>query len=295
MKVLFCGNHNVGISSLSVLSKHVNVVGVLAHPTDPEEGVRYDSVHDFARNLGLPVIRGKPKDSRVYSFIDHLRPDLIWVTDYRYLIPKDILALTQYAVNLHPSLLPKYRGRAPINWAIINNESEIGLTAHFIDAGVDSGDILAQHRIPLEEEEDIGDALQKLYPVYEDITLTVIHMFKQNRIISKKQEHSKASVFPARSGKDGLINWNKKTQEIHNLVRAVSNPYPGAFSVSKNGKLFIWKAERANSEYMDKQYQHGTLLKIDEVKSLYIKCCDGVLIAKEWTSDYPILKAGVIV
>ncbi len=135
MRIAFLGNHTVGVIVLKLLFKEKDIVGVVAHPADPEDGIRYRSVYKFAVKHCLPVIRAKGKDKNHEQFIREKKPDLLWITDYRYLIPKNIISLAPLGtINLHPSLLPKYRGRAPVNWAIINGETILGLTAHFVDS-----------------------------------------------------------------------------------------------------------------------------------------------------------------
>merc|ERR1712023_204677 len=105
MRIIFFGNHDVGVAALGALSQSIDVVGVVAHPLDPEDGVRYKSVYDFSKEIGLEVIRGAGKDPHVSKFVKQLSPDLIWVTDYRYLIPKEVFSTCKFgAVNLHPSL-----------------------------------------------------------------------------------------------------------------------------------------------------------------------------------------------
>ena len=125
MNVIFFGNHTVGVSVLKVLLKEVNVEGVVSHPSDPEDGIKYESVYDFSLSNNLNAIRGKGSDKKIVNFVTTKSPDLIWVTDYRYLLPKKIFTVPKYgSINMHPSLLPKYRGRASLNWAIINGEKK---------------------------------------------------------------------------------------------------------------------------------------------------------------------------
>ena len=147
MRLLFFGNHTVGVRALAAAAELTEVVGVVAHPPDPEDGLRYESVADFATAQGWPVLRAVGRDAGVAAFVAAQRPDVIWITDYRYLLPAAVVALAPLgAINLHPSLLPKYRGRAPVNWAILHGESELGLTAHRVDDGMDTGDVQSHNR-----------------------------------------------------------------------------------------------------------------------------------------------------
>ena len=246
LKTLFLGNHTVGVVTIQTLLDVHEVVGAVVHPKDKEDGVRYESVHDYCIHKGIPVVRGKGKDANILEFIIQKSPDLIWTTDYRYLLPPEVLAIPPLGgVNLHPSLLPKYRGRAPINWAILNGETDFGLTAHVLTEGMDDGDILGQESFKLDESEDVGDALNKLYPLYRSLTFKVATGLVQRNIQARPQDERLATVFPARRPKDGIINWDNSPQRVKNLVRAVAPPYPGAFTWFGSRKITINQVELA--------------------------------------------------
>lgn len=285
MKVVFFGNHDVGIAALDTLVRYADVVGVVAHPIDPEEGVRYASLFDFASKNNLNIIRGAGKDTSVLEFVRGLCPDLIWVTDYRYILPSHLFSLAKFgAINLHPSLLPRYRGRASVNWAILNGETEVGLTAHFIDEGVDTGDIITQLAIKLDRDQDVGDVLTALIPTYRKITRDVLSFFASGIVPRRVQDHSKGSLFPARNPEDGRIDWSQSAENIRNLVRAVSHPYPGAFSESPYGKIFIWKACIADKSNVDVD-QPGAVVGLSEKNNPTIQCGDGLLEIVDFTLE----------
>ncbi len=188
-------------------------------------------------------MRGRGKDDATRDFIAQARPDLLWIADYRYLLPMDVVAIAPLgAVNLHPSLLPKYRGRAPVNWAILRGETRLGLTAHCVDEGCDTGDIIEQVSFELTEEQDVGDALNTLYPLYEQITRNVLAQFRNGNVPRHLQNHAIATEFPRRTPEDGRIDWRRPAREVLNLVRAVAAPYPGAFTSLKGEKVTVWKA-----------------------------------------------------
>jgi methionyl-tRNA formyltransferase len=281
VKVAFLGNHTVGVTALATIAQTDEVVGVIAHPFDPEDGVRYQSVFDFAKTRGWPVIRGKGRDSSVEDFLQYVAPDLIWVTDYRYLLPSSVLAKAKLgAVNLHPSLLPAYRGRAPINWAILEGETLLGLTAHFIDAGMDSGDIVAQIPFELAESEDVGDALDKLYPIYEAVTHEVLQAFRTARINRIPQDERKAFTRPARRPGDGLIDWNQSSAQVCNLVRAVAAPYPGAFTYLDRNKVTVWRAVRALNQKQEST--PGEVIGFDSAGNPIVRCADTAIVLTEF-------------
>lgn len=287
MKIVFFGNHTVGVKTLEKLSKISKILGVVCHPLDPEDGKRYLSVYNYALSNGFKVIRGTPKDKKVFNFIKDLKPNLIWVTDYRYILPPKILSeATIAAVNLHPSLLPKYRGRASLNWAILNGEKEVGLTAHLIDKNVDSGDILAQEKIYIGKKMGIGEILKKLIPVYKNITIKVISMFDCKLIKKIPQNNLLASTYPARKPEDGIICWTDSSNKINNLVRSVSRPYPGAFTKIKKTQIYIWKSVPIKSD-TNSNFVPGTIIKCFKNKEFIIKCGKGKLKIVDWTS-HPI-------
>jgi methionyl-tRNA formyltransferase len=292
MRVIFLGNHTVGVVALRVLCKNIDVVGVVAHPDDPENGVRYQSVYNFALEQKIPVIRGKGRDKETAIFIRDLSPDLIWVTDYRYILPHELISLSKYgAVNLHPSLLPRYKGRASINWAILNGEVETGLTAHFIDNGVDTGDIIKQETLELKYDDDIGDMLRKFFPVYETITDKVIRFFLVGDIPRLKQEKSISSEYPARKPDDGLIDWTQPAEKIRNLIRAVSHPYPGAFTEVNGNRLYIWKADVIKN--IETKKIPGTVIK-KEIDSIVIQCGKHSLRATVFSGEVVTVIQGIV-
>jgi len=283
MRITFLGNHTVGVRVLEVLAEKAELVGIVAHPEDAEDGVRYESVYEWATAHKIPAIRGKATAAEVTDFIKQTKPDLLWVADYRYLLPSEILKLPKHGtINFHPSLLPKYRGRAPVNWAILKGEKEFGLTAHFIDEGMDTGDILAQEKFYLNDDEDIADALNKLYPLYQSITRNIVDKLKQGSLRPTKQDHTLATAYPARKPQDGLIDWSKSARDVLNLVRAVAAPYPGAYTHCNGTKLIIQKAKIAKDESSDGK--PGYVADCGK-SSLHIKCGQGSLDVTLWETE----------
>lgn len=275
MRVVFLGNHTVGVTALSVLAAGAEVVGVVAHPLDPEDGVLYQSVYEYAKSCGFSVIRGKASEPRVADFIAEAQPDLLWITDYRYLLPVHLLCIASLGtINLHPSLLPSYRGRAPINWAILNGETDLGLTAHFVDEGMDSGDIIEQEHFELSVDEDVGDALSKLIPLYATVSSRILKNLQTGNIVRRKQDDSRSTYFPARKPEDGLIDWSQSAIVIMNLVRAVAKPYPGAFTFIGNVQMLIWKACLAQT-YTNGQA--GTIIGFEQGVPI-VACGEGALV-----------------
>src|SRR5262249_2507602 len=188
----------------------------------------------------------------------------------------ELLELPPYgAVNLHPSLLPKFRGRAPINWAIINGETRLGLTAHVVDEGMDTGDIIARFAFDLVPPQDVGDALELLYPLYGEISLTVVSYFRGGTVPRTKQDHSLATVFPRRKPEDGLIDWNMSVPAVWNLVRSVAHPYPGAFTTIHGQRLIVWKAA-PSPRASEREVNPGAIVHTGD-GAVHVQCADGLL------------------
>jgi methionyl-tRNA formyltransferase len=275
MRVLFLGNHTVGVQTVDAIAETDEVVGVVAHPEDPEDGVSYLSLYDHAITRGWRTVRLRGKDPALAALIRDLAPDLLWVTDYRYLIPQVCLDMAPLgAVNLHPSLLPQYRGRAPLNWAILNGEDTFGLTAHYIDKGADTGDII--HQIPffLKQNQDVGDALAMLYLLYVEITKKVLSYFRSGRIPRIQQEEADEIVWPSRRPQDGLIEWDQSTKRVHDLIRAVTRPYPGAFTYSGVDKIIIWKSMIVQGW---QNVTPGKIVDCGDGQGFRVGCADGLL------------------
>jgi methionyl-tRNA formyltransferase len=272
--VAFLGNHDVGIAALAAIAESEEVAAVVTHPPDPEDGAHYASLHDFARARAWPLLRGTGRDTAVAAFLRQARPDLLWITDYRYLLPAELLALAPLgAINLHPSLLPRYRGRAPLNWAILEGECELGLTAHYVDAGMDSGDILIQERFPLAGDEDVGDALAKLLPLYRAMTRSVLESLRAGQTKRTPQDASRATVYPARRPENGRIDWSQSAVRVRNLIRAVTAPYPGAFTDLGASKVIVWKARLADGDYLG---QPGEIVALRDAEPV-VRCGEGAL------------------
>jgi methionyl-tRNA formyltransferase len=282
MRIVFLGNHTVGVRVLHTLARKANLVGVVAHPEDPEDGVRYESVFAAARELRVPAIRATGKSGALASFIAQAAPDVLWITDYRYLLPPGVCALGRLgAINLHPSLLPQYRGRAPVNWAILRGETEFGLTAHYIDDGVDTGDIVGQRRFGLTQHEDVGDALARLYPLYVELTSEVITQLDGGTLHRTPQNRSSCPTFPRRTPEDGRVDWNAPARQVWNLIRAVASPYPGAFTTCGAGTLRLWKAAKIVSFSSSSP---GCVLAASS-DTLLVACADAALEISHFSVD----------
>jgi methionyl-tRNA formyltransferase len=203
---------------------------VVTHRDDPAENRWYASVADFGRKHGLSVLED-PDVSTLEKKIGGVRPDFIFSFYYRKMLPLALLKMARRgAFNMHGSLLPKYRGRAPLNWAILKGETETGVTLHEMVEKPDAGGIVDQQAIPIGPDETAVEVFAKLTGAAESVLRRNIQSFIKDEISLKPNDLSKGSYCGRRTPEDGRIDWSKSAAEIHNLVRAVAPPFPGAFT-----------------------------------------------------------------
>lgn len=194
---------------------------------------------NYATEQGIPLFKENPREGRLSAFLSGSRYDLILSVNYLYLIEPDIFSASDYIINFHGSLLPKYRGRTPHVWAIINNEKKTGITAHFIDANCDTGNIIFQKEIEIEDEDTGASILRKYEKCYPEMVVKIIKDVRDKCISSYVQDETRATYFGKRTPDDGEINWNWHKERIRNWVRAQSFPYPGAYTWIDNEKIIL--------------------------------------------------------
>jgi methionyl-tRNA formyltransferase len=223
--------HNVGYRCLNVLLAHgVDVALVVTHRDNPKETIWFDSVQKLAELHGIPAITpGNPNAPEVVEHIRVLQPDFFFSFYYREMLKRELLEIPKRgAFNMHGSLLPKYRGRVPVNWAIIRGETETGATLHWMTEKPDNGDIVAQQAVPILPNDTAHEVFQKVTVAAEIALNGVMPALLAGTALRVKQDLSKGGYFGGRKPEDGVIDWSQSAQRIHNLVRAVAPPYPGA-------------------------------------------------------------------
>jgi methionyl-tRNA formyltransferase len=223
--------HNVGYRCLNVLLAHgVDVALVVTHRDNPKENIWFESVQKLAELHGIPTITpDNPNVPEVEERIRALQPDYYFSFYYREMLKAPLLAIPKRgALNMHGSLLPKYRGRVPVNWAIIRGETETGATLHYMTEKPDNGDIAAQQAVPILPNDTAHEVFQKVTVAAEMALNDVLPALLAGKAPREKQDLSKGAYFGGRKPEDGIIDWSKSATEIHNLVRAVAPPYPGA-------------------------------------------------------------------
>ncbi len=225
--------HNVGYRCLSVLlAQGVEVVLVVTHRDNPKENIWFDSVAALAELHGIPTITpDHPNTPEVIAQIRALQPDFFFSFYYREMLKRELLEIpTRGALNMHGSLLPKYRGRVPVNWAIIHGETETGATLHYMTEKPDNGDIVAQQAVPILPNDTAYQVFQKTTVAAEMALHRILPDLLAGRAVAVQQDLSLGGYFGGRKAEDGIIDWTKSATQIHNLVRAVAPPYPGATS-----------------------------------------------------------------
>lgn len=225
--------HNVGARCLRVLRAHrVDIPLVVTHADDPSETPWFERVADVADDLGLPWIA--PRDANgpdVQARLAALAPDYVFSFHYRCMLGRPILALARRgALNMHGSLLPKYRGRAPVNWAVLHGERETGATLHYMVDKPDAGDIVAQQAVPILPDDTAREVSDKVTVAAEICLDAVLPALLAGTAPRLPNDIARGSYFGGRTPADGRIDWSCSAHEIHNLVRAVAPPYPGAIT-----------------------------------------------------------------
>lgn len=281
MNILFMGGHELGAKTLEhLINNNVNVVGVVVSKNDNDW---YRGVDEIAYKFNLNLYEEKNiNDQNFLNKIKSLNLDLIVCVNFDQILKKDIINLpTIGCINTHASLLPKYRGRAPLNWAMINGEEYSGVTVHFIDEGIDTGDIILQEKIKIDEDYYISDLLNKVKNIYPKIVLNAIRALESNNLNLIKPDLSKGFYVNKRSKDDGKIDFSKPSKDIMNFIKAISKPYPGAFLYHNNKKIVIW---RARLDYnISPQYESldiGTV--VFNNSNLFIKLKDATLIVTDY-------------
>lgn len=234
--------HNVGVRCLSVLlAQGVNVKLVVTHQDNPNENIWFESVAALAALHGIAVIQpDNPNAPEVIEQIKALQPDFFFSFYYREMLKAPLLALPKAgALNMHGSLLPKYRGRVPVNWAIIKGETETGATLHYMTEKPDNGDIVAQQAVPILPDDTALQVFQKVTVAAEMALNQVLPELLAGRAPRVKQDLTKGAYFGGRRAEDGIVDWQQSAQDIHNLVRAVAPPYPGATTRLMNKPMRI--------------------------------------------------------
>ncbi|HDH97197.1 MAG TPA: methionyl-tRNA formyltransferase [Proteobacteria bacterium] len=238
----------------ALLDAGENVVAIFTWSDEAAKGRScFEPMDDIASSRGIPLIKVDDiNDPFAVEKVRGFDPDLICVMSWSQIVKKPILQIpTHGAIGMHPTLLPKHRGRAPIPWAIIKGLDKTGVTIFYLDERIDAGDILAQEEIPISFEDTAKTLGQKVDAVAARLLCKVVREIREGTARPRPQDESQATYWPARRPEDGLIDWDQDPVDVYNFIRALVRPYPGAFTFVDGRKLFLWSArnpERSNHD-----------------------------------------------
>lgn len=268
LKIAVLCSGGLGLDTLKKINLEYQIVCVL---TDSNSV----AIVEFAKANNIPLFTGNPRNKKGFDFIKSFDVDVIASINYLFLIEEDIINHSNLLTfNIHGSILPKYRGRTPHVWAIINNEKKAGITAHVIDAGCDTGNIIHQIEIPITYEDTGADMLKKYAEAYFPLVKKVLHDLENEQLDLSVQDESLATYFGKRTPADGAIDWNWTREKIRNWIRAQAHPYPGAFTFYKDEKIIIDKVSFSNVEITE-EHRNGEIIKIKP--QLVVKTANGAI------------------
>lgn len=250
-RIAFVGCHQEGKECLKeILEVGGNVVAIFTFTDEVAQKTSGAvSFEDIADQYAIPLYKVKNTNTpEAIALIRQINPEVVFVIGWTRLICKEVLEIPKYGcIGMHASMLPKFRGRAPVNWALIHNESAGGNTTILLDEGVDTGKIVAQKGFPI----TLSDTCETVYHKVANAGRAMLHeivpmLNRQGQLPYTIQNHTEASLMPKRRPEDGIIDWNKPALDLFNWVRALTHPYPGAFTYFQGRKLFIWEARIAH-------------------------------------------------
>jgi UDP-4-amino-4-deoxy-L-arabinose formyltransferase/UDP-glucuronic acid dehydrogenase (UDP-4-keto-hexauronic acid decarboxylating) len=274
MKAVVLAYHNMGCAGIEALLRNgFEIAAVFTHTDDPHENLWFGSVAELAASRGIPVYA--PADINHPMWVERIRrmkPEILFSFYYRSMIKKELLDLPpQGCLNLHGSLLPRYRGRSPINWVLVNGESRTGVTLHEMTPRPDDGDIVAQRPIAIDDDDTARSLMDRAVAAAARMLDEVLPEIKAGTAPRSPQDHSAASYFGGRGPDDGEIDWQADATRVRNVVRAVTRPYPGAFTFSGDRKILVWSATAVDGPAGS---EPGTILSADPLR---VACGAGAL------------------
>lgn len=304
LKVLFMGTPDFARDSLkAIYEKGHEILSVITVPDRPKgRGMKliYSEVKEYALENGLEImqpdkLRG---NEEIIEKIKEMNPDVICVVAYGRILPKEILDIPKYGcINVHPSLLPKYRGSAPIQWAILNGDEKTGVTTMYLDEEMDSGDIILKEEVEIDKDETSGELWDRLSKIGADLLVETLEQI-ENGTAPREKQGKEFTIAPMLEKSQAKIDWENKTaREVKNLVRGL-NPIMGAYSKLNGKKIKFWKVDTITTEEFIEKYQEfkgyeyrfseiepGTILYIDKKQGIYIMTKEGMLLVLEMQGE----------
>ena len=277
--------HNVGVRCLSaLLAAGVEVRLVVTHEDAPGETIWFASVRRLCEENDIPVITpADPNTSEVEARVAALGADFLFSFYYRHMLHAPLLgAVRRGAYNLHGSLLPKYRGRVPVNWAVLKGERETGATLHEMNVKPDNGAIVDQFAVPILPDDSAHDVFLKVTVAAELCLHRTLPQLIAGSAPHRPQDLTQGAYFGGRRAEDGRIDWRQSARPIHDLVRAVSRPYPGAFSDLAEGRLLLWRTrvldDQGRSAHRGTLRRQGGVIEIHPLGGGVLRVLDAELV-----------------
>lgn len=242
--IVVCAYHNVGYRCIQeLLSQGAQIALIFTHEDSPTEEIWFQSVHDLAEQHGIPCVTTDINLPENVARVRAIAPSFIFSFYYRNMITAEVLAIPcRGALNLHGSYLPRYRGRVPVNWAVINGETETGATLHYMVEKPDAGDIVGQERVAIGFTDTAHDVFGKVTDAAVTVLARAWPLLQQGTAPRVAMVLSAGNYCGGRKPADGLIDWKSSAVQIYNLIRGVTHPYPGAFTYLNGKRLIIWQA-----------------------------------------------------
>lgn len=287
LKILFMGTPDFARESLeAVYNAGYEILGVVTNPDKPKgRGMKMvaSPVKEFALEKGLTVYQPEKvrKNEEFIEKIKSLNPDVICVVAYGKILPKEILEIPKYGcINVHGSLLPKYRGAAPIQWAVLNGDKETGVTTMYMDVGMDTGDMILKEKVEVGEDETTGELWDRLSKIGAKLLVETLKQIEEGTAPREKQGEE-FTMAPMLNKEMSKINWDEQTaQNIKNLVRGL-NPIMGAYTFLDEKKIKFWKVDIAKQDEIIADnieiLKNGTVILSNPKDGLFIKTKDGIL------------------
>ena len=297
LNIIFMGTPDFAKESLeAIYNAGHNIIAVVTNPDRPKgRGMKMiaSPVKEFCMQQNIPVLQPE-KIREIKDTLVQLNPDLFCVVAYGKILPKDILEIPKLgSINVHGSLLPKYRGAAPIQWAVLNGDKTTGITTMYMDEGMDTGDIILKQEVEIGENETTGELWERLSKIGGELLTETVDKIEKG-IAPRTKQGKDFTLAPMLKKEISKIDWENKTaQEIKNLIRGL-NPIMGAYTTYNNKKIKIWKADKIETQKFMEEHPEfknhidrfttmvdGTIIFSDEKKGLYVKAKDGLLLIQE--------------
>jgi methionyl-tRNA formyltransferase len=243
-RLVVCAYHNVGYRCIrELLRQGADIAMIFTHEDSPTEEIWFESVRELAEENRIPYLTTDINAPENVDLLREIKPDFLFSFYYRNMITPEVLAIPQMgALNLHGSYLPRYRGRVPVNWAVINGEQETGASLHYMVEKPDAGDLVDQEKVEIAFTDTAHDVFGKVTTAAETVIARAWPLLREGRSCRTPMDLAAGNYCRGRKPADGRIDWSMSAVQIYNLIRGVTHPYPGAFSFLHGNKAIIWQA-----------------------------------------------------